>query len=158
MRPFLWVDSNVEDRGNRFRAVRMHLRGRASREIASDIGEIVLREVRAEAPEGRTGNLRDTLEARVGLTPGFTGRGYWAVGIISPEKYTGWVIEGRGWVRPVKAQVLHWKTKSGEDVFSMHAKPTEPNPFHERGLRRALPAMRQRWGEFGHHIGEQLAD
>jgi len=155
---FLSIDTNLEDLGSRFRAVRLEMRGASSREVAEDVAQIAEDAVRKEAPEGRSGNLRDTLEGRVGLTPGFTGRGYWVASVYSPEKYTGWVIEGRGWVRPVRAQVLHWVTKSGEDVFSMYARPTKPNPFHERGWKHAEPAVRARWREYAESIGMRLRD
>lgn len=159
LRPWLQIDSNLKDTASRFRTTRLEMRGQASRQIADDMGEIVRKAVHDEAPEGRTGQLRKTLYTRVGLASGgFSRGGYWVASIYSPEKYTKWVIEGRGWVRPVRAKVLHWISKSGEDVFSMYARPTQPNPFHERGLRRAFPAMRSLWGDFAHSSIEQLAD
>ncbi len=52
--------------------------------------------------------------------------------------YKPWAIYiefGRGPIRPVTAKVLHWKDKdTGDDVFSMYAGPTEPEPFFEPAI------------------------
>jgi len=45
---------------------------------------------------------------------------------------------GRGEVTPVSANVLHWVSKSGEDIFSMYSSPTNPAPFAEPAYRMVL--------------------
>lgn len=156
MTPFLSVDTSDLDRlGNRFRIVRAEM-PRGALNVANDIGEIAADAIREEAPEGRTGALKRSIHHDVKIVARLGGG--FAVHVISPKRYTGWVIEGRGWVYPVRAKVLHWVSKSGEDVFSMHARPTEPNPFHERGWERAQPSIRQRWERYAEQVGRRLAD
>jgi len=45
--------------------------------------------------------------------------------------YAGYIEYGRGPVRPVNAQVLHFFTKDGKEVFTKFSKATEPSPFLE---------------------------
>lgn len=46
--------------------------------------------------------------------------------------YAVYIEDGRGPVRPIRAKVLHWvDPQTGEDVFSMYAKATDPSPFLE---------------------------
>ena len=81
-----------------------------------------------------------------------------ALEVLSQQFYTHWVIDGRGPVLPVRARALHWKTCSGEDVFAMYSRATEPNPFHERGWQRSVPQVQARWQAFGSQIADALAD
>jgi len=156
MADFIRADfSDLERVGNRFQAVRMEL-ANLGWKVADDIGRIAADAVREEAPLGRTGALKRTIHHVVAIVARLGGG--FSVNVVSPQKYTGWVIEGRGVVRPVRARCLHWISKSGEDVFAMRAGPTEPDPFHERGWRRAEPLIRDRWTEYAWSIGARLAD
>lgn len=57
-------------------------------------------------------------------------------GIITNRvNYLPYVVNGRGWVYPVRARALHWVGPYGE-VFAMSARPTQPNDFIDRVLRR----------------------
>ena len=147
--------SDLDRLGNRFKIARIEV-ANVGYKVADDIGQRAADAIREEAPEGRTGKLKRNIEHNVRVIARLGG-GY-AVTVVSPTRHTGWVIEGRGWVRPVRAQVLHWKNEAGDDVFSMRAKPTKPNPFHERGWQRAVPGIRQRWEEYAERNGVALAD
>lgn len=153
---FIDVDFESLDRVvNDFTVVRAEM-ARGHLRMADEIGGIAAEEIRKEAPEGKTGKLKKSIHHRVFIL-GRLGGGS-AIHVVSRKKYTGWVIEGRGWVRPVKEQVLHWTTEGGEDVFSMYARPTKPNPFHERGWKNAEPAIRARWQQYADSIAKKLAD
>ena len=120
--------------------------------IAYEIAEILEDALRAQAPKGCTGKLREGIEAKPVIEPaGFT------VEITSAAPYTDLVIKGRGPVRPVRAKVLHWKTCSGEDVFSMYSGPVEPNPFHYRGWQIGVAGVVYRWVSYGGEIAGVLA-
>lgn len=153
-----WLKVDLSDfyrLGGSFRAARLELPRRVGRQTAREIGDLLVEEFRAEAPEGRTGSLRQSIFHRVLIT--VSREAGFAVNVFSGRHYAKWVIEGRGWVYPVRAKVLHWVTKGGEDVFSMYARPTEPNPFHERGWERARPRIEERWTMTAHGIVRTLA-
>jgi hypothetical protein len=153
-----WVDVDLSDYhrlGGNFRAARLEIPRRLGRGAGDEIGRIVVGEMREEAPE-RTGKLKAGLFHRV-MRVVRAGGGGFAVNVFSGRHYTRWVIEGRGWVYPVRAQVLHWVDESGEDVFSMYARPTDPNPFHERGWERARPKVEARWTMTAEGIVKQIA-
>ena len=54
---------------------------------------------------------------------------YIVVGTRLP--YAGYIEYGRGPVKPVNAQFLHYFTKDGKEIFSKFSKATEPSPFLE---------------------------
>jgi hypothetical protein len=122
--------------------------------IGRRIAQIVEGHIKDEAPQGCTGKLKAGIRARMPRFSSLETR----VEVTSEQYYTDWVINGRGWVYPVHAKVLHWKTCSGEDVFSMYARPTKPNPFHERGWQNAVPEVEANWRTFGEQIATALAD
>lgn len=47
-----------------------------------------------------------------------------------------WVEHGRGEVRPKRANMLHWKSPTGGDVFAMRARPVKADKYIERTARR----------------------
>ena len=52
--------------------------------------------------------------------------------IGSDVPYAGYIEYGRGPVRPINGEWLHWIDKqTGKDVFAKFAKATEPSPFLE---------------------------
>jgi len=52
--------------------------------------------------------------------------------IGSDLPYAGYIEYGRGPVRPINGEWLHWIDKqTGKDVFAKFAKATEPSPFLE---------------------------
>jgi hypothetical protein len=153
-----WIDvdlSDVDDKYKQLRAARLEIPRRMGRTAAKEIGQIVVGEMREEAPE-RTGKLKRGLFYRV-LMVARAGGGGFVIDVSSNQYYAKWVVEGRGWVYPVRAQVLHWVDESGEDVFAMYARPTEPNPFHERGWKRARPKIETRWTTTAEGIVKQIA-
>jgi len=152
---FFGVNFDDLDRiGSRFRLVQASV-PRSGYGVADDIGRIAADAIREEAPE-RSGALKRSVQHAVRVV-GRIGGGL-SVRVVANRPYAGWVIEGRGVVRPVRARCLHWMTESGEDVFAMRAGPTKPNPFHERGWKRAYPSVRQRWNEYAVQVGKQLAN
>ena len=46
------------------------------------------------------------------------------------------ILEGRGEIVPRRASVLHWKSRSGEDVFAMRASATDPDDFLGRTVNK----------------------
>lgn len=152
-----FIDVKLDDvdrvRG-RFRMARLEMPRSVGRKAADEIGQIVADEIREEAPEGKTGRLKRGISHDVKIIARIGGG--FAVVVRANQYYVKWVIPGRGWVYPVRAKVLHWVSKSGEDVFSMYARPTEPNPFHERGWQRAKPRVRERWTMTGEGIVRKL--
>lgn len=116
------------------------------------IGQAVEQAMQAEAPEGCTGNLRRGIKSTTTYLPG----GF-SVEVQSEAYYTRWVIAGRGWVYPVRARALHWVTCSGEDVFAMYARPTEPNPFHERAWSKVQGEIANRWAAYAESYVAALA-
>lgn len=46
-----------------------------------------------------------------------------------------WVQRGRGEVRPVNAQVLHWEAQ-GKDIFAMRSRKVKPDDFVGRTAKR----------------------
>jgi len=152
----LGLETNIEEVQGRFQVAQMQASGRYMSKlyVGDPIARIVEKHIRQEAPEGCTGKLRDGISAEVVSRHGAAVD----LRVTSEQYYTHWVINGRGWVYPVHAKVLHWKTCSGEDVFSMYARPTKPNPFHERGWQNAVPEVRAQWQSFGEQIAAALAD
>ena len=58
------------------------------------------------------------------------GSNYVIIGSDLP--YAGYIEYGRGPVRPINGEWLHWIDKqTGKDVFAKFAKATEPSPFLE---------------------------
>ena len=58
------------------------------------------------------------------------GKNYIVIGSNVP--YAGYIEYGRGPVRPISGEWLHWIDKqTGKDVFAKFAKATEPMPFLE---------------------------
>lgn len=106
------------------------------------MANLVQQFVAAEAPNGLTGQLGSTLYHLVQ-----PGENWFNIEIVSPQFYAYWVINGRGWVYPVKAKWLHWITKNGEDVFAKQARPSAPNDFPGRGWERAQSHVEQIWGD-----------
>ena len=45
--------------------------------------------------------------------------------------YAVYIEYGRGPIRPVNAQVLHFFTKDGKEIFTKFSKATDPSPFLE---------------------------
>ena len=77
------------------------------------------------------------------------GHNYIIVGTNIP--YAGYIEYGRGPVRPINAEWLHWIDKqTGKDVFAKFAKATEPMPFLE-------PAVISESGKFQDVVTEQIA-
>ena len=101
-----------------FEGARQHIE-RLRAELPAKAVEIM----RSQAPEGETGNLRRTINA----IP--MGVDTWDVG--TSIYYAKYVVHGRGAVRPVRAQALHWFA-NGDSVFSMYSSPVPPNDFLER--------------------------
>ena len=76
------------------------------------------------------------------------GQNYIVVGSDLP--YAGYIEYGRGPVRPINAEWLHWIDKhSGKDVFAKFAKATEPSPFLE-------PATITQASQFRDVVGEMI--
>lgn len=54
---------------------------------------------------------------------------------------------GRGEVRPIKAQFLHWFTLSGIEIFSKYSSPAPPRPFvkpaFEETTNRAIDIVKE---------------
>ena len=66
----------------------------------------------------------------------------YVIGTNITEFYPLCVEKGRGEVRPIRAQYLHWFTLSGKEIFSKYSSPAKPRPFvkpaFEETSRRAL--------------------
>jgi len=63
--------------------------------------------------------------------------------------YAGYIEYGRGPVRPINAEYLHYFTKDGKEIFSKFSKATEPSPFLE-------PAVISKSNKFQDVVVEQL--
>jgi len=133
--------TGVEEIQTRLRTMRRQLVA-TSNKVGEKVKDIAVREVRKEAPRGRTGKLAQNIYGRV--TPAANGFG---IEVISGMYYSHWVIAGRGPVYPVHRKALRWVTKGGQVVFAMRAGPAKANPFHERGWRKAEPLIRRAVGE-----------
>lgn len=153
----LSLETNVEEVQERFRIAEMRATGEymSGMFVGQPIARIVEKNIRQEAPQGCTGELKAGISAQVSSRYGAAAM---RVEVFSQQFYTDWVINGRGWVYPIHAKALHWKTCDGEDVFAMYSRPSKPNPFHERGWQRSVPEIRARWHSFGGQIAEALAD
>ncbi|MGI5292824.1 HK97 gp10 family phage protein [Nonomuraea polychroma] len=125
--------------------IRRLLQGESG-EVVRHVQDIVDRTVaiaRREAPVGRTGHLRQSIQGTVDVD------GDRVVGRIgSTLEYALYVHDGTGlwgpWqrvIRPVQAKVLAWKapgTPRGM-VFAAYVKGARPNPFLTRAFERACP-------------------
>lgn len=119
---------------------------------ADEIGKIVERYIAAEAPQGRTGKLAAGIRFRVQpLEGGFI------LELVSDAFYLKWILNGRGWVYPVRAKALRWETATGQVVYAKSARPTKPNPFPQRGWAKAQPVIYQKWQEAGLKVASVLA-
>lgn len=105
--------------------------------------QLVRGQAQANAPKV-TGALAASITAEATPTLGTVG---------TSIKYAQWVHNGRGPVRPVRAQVLHFFVH-GQEVFTTYAGPAKANPF----LYRALDQMRaQVEAEFAKAIADLIA-
>lgn len=97
-----------------------------------DAQPVVLAAMKAAAPID-TGHLRFTHIPRL---PKRVGRGEWSIAFVALAGYSYLVHEGRGWVYPVRAKALRWVSKGGTVVFARSARPTSPNRWMPRAMRR----------------------
>jgi len=74
-----------------------------------------------------------------------------SVTIGTDAPYAEYIEFGRGPVRPVNAEVLHFFTKDGNEVFTKYSGPTEPQPFLE-------PAVIKVTGKFSDIYAEIQGD
>jgi len=156
---------NLEPVVRRLQMFRGDWRTRSLR-AAEKISDLIVEEMRAEAPIGLSGKLRQNIVRRIHPR----GDGF-VVEVVSGMFYTKWVIYGRGWVYPKRRKVLRWVSYQptyargraarpatpGPVVFARRAGPTQPNPFHLRGWERAEQKVIKEWGQLGAEVGEALA-
>lgn len=92
------------------------------------VGEVATGIAKRLAPVD-TGRLRQSIDYRV------TGTVDLATRVRSGARYSYWVHEGRGEVRPRRARVLAWR-RGGRWHFARRVRPTRGQPY----LRRAVEA------------------
>jgi hypothetical protein len=76
----------------------------------------------------------------------------------SPEGvFYGYIVrEGRGIVRAVNAQFLHFFI-GGQEFFRKEVGPAAPNPYHRRVLARLSPQIQAIVNEMGQKIGAYIS-
>ena len=85
-----------------------------------------------------TGTLRD----HIFVEPRFSDvLGGAEVAIVADAVYA-WQKEIGGWIYPVKARMLHWVNKAGEDCFA-NAVYQEPQPYMRPAFDETWPAVVQ---------------
>lgn len=105
--------------------------------LQNTVADVGISIMKGEIPK-RTGALANSVHAEVD---------FGTVRIIAGDgdvNYARFVNDGRGEIRPKSARALHWveghgpyaELPGGGDVFSMRSKPTKPNDFAERTIRR----------------------
>jgi len=96
--------------------------------------EVILRYVREEAPV-KTGRLRDSITARgSGLKRGIYGLFYGRYVVEGTKPHT---------IRPTHGRVLRFEVAGGVVYATSVQHPgTKPNPFPQRAVKKAEPALR----------------
>lgn len=59
------------------------------------------------------------------------GKNHYLVGTTIEHFYPLTIEKGRGEVRPINYQFLHYFTLSGKEIFSKYSRPTTPKPYVE---------------------------
>src|SRR3972149_8508131 len=91
------------------------------------LGETIVAEARSNLQNNTNINSGTLLSSIRILDEGVN---YVIIGSDLP--YAGYIEYGRGPVRPINGEWLHWIDKqTGKDVFAKFAKATEPSPFLE---------------------------
>lgn len=57
--------------------------------------------------------------------------------------YASFVEYGRGYVYPVKGNVLSWKDQTGKTIFARYAKPSKPRPFMAQIVAKSQGGIEQ---------------
>ena len=105
--------------------------------VAHETRDLIIEKMKDEAPV-KTGALRDSIYGRVSIKGSSIDI---VVAVPKRIKYAGWVVKGRGWVFPVKKKALWWP---GLPHPVAYARPSKPNPFPGRALRRSWPGIRSK--------------
>lgn len=112
------------------------LLGQPSRTLMTRFGELARDDVRAEAPEGVTGDLKGSIDFQIDAGP----IAEW-VRVGSPLDYAEYVHEGTRPHFPPIAAITPWALAHGIPPFVLARRialiGTMPNPFLRRGFARS---------------------
>jgi Bacteriophage HK97-gp10, putative tail-component len=111
---------------------------------AAAIDPLVAGEMRRRAPVGKgpgAGNLRRSISSRRRMVEGSVRAEF---GATAP--YAGFVVDGTSphTIQARNGRVLRFATSGGQTLYrrSVNHPGTKPNPFADRALQAALPAVR----------------
>lgn len=124
----------LDDTGRRLRLLSMRLEQALHGASMIEAAEVIKTSLRATAPKGKTGRLRESITWR--RSPG-------EVRFLA-DAVAKYVIEGTRphVIRPRRARALHWQ-QAGEDIFAMRVNHpgTKSNDFRLRAIQRAEPQL-----------------
>jgi len=173
-KPFFTIRmTNLRDAAGKFRSMADKGAVEHARNLAREVGKVMVEEFSAEAPVGKHYTFSGQLyEPAKRLRDSFFYRTYVKgkgveLGVYSktPDKL-GWVIRGthpfkrgRRIIRPVRAKALafYWARKQKSMVLPYVKHPGSlPNPFHERALRIAQPKVERLERRAARSIAEEM--
>jgi len=128
------------------------------RENLRVVGRKVVVIAKEEAPKGKTRKFSQGIQFK---TYQRSAGGQMELRVTDPQPLGTWI---RGGTRPhvivpVRAQVLHFVTEAGVEVFTrkVHHPGTKPNPYHERTMKRMKPEIDQELAKLGKKFVKELA-
>lgn len=76
----------------------------------------------------------------------------------SPEGvYYGYIVrEGRGAVKAIRAQALHFFI-GGQELFRKSVGPAAPNPYHRRVVAQLMPQVQRIVNQMGEKVGAYIS-